>query len=43
MLMVSSAEPERFSDTQLQLLQFVAYWVGLVVRERWPPGDADVA
>ena len=33
-LMVSSAQPEHFSDAQLQLLQFVAYWVGLVAREQ---------
>ena len=39
-LLASSAEPEHFSDTQLQLLQFVAYWVGLVVHERRQPMDA---
>ena len=33
-VMVSSAQPEHFSDAQLQLLQFVAYWVGLVAREQ---------
>jgi GAF domain-containing protein len=31
-LLVSSLEPEHFSDQQLQLLQFVAYWVGLVAQ-----------
>ncbi len=40
-LLASSAEAEHFSDTRLQLLQFVAYWVGLVVREHRQPEDAD--
>jgi GAF domain-containing protein len=33
-LMVCSSQPEHFTDAQLQLLQFVAYWVGLVAREQ---------
>ena len=37
-LLVSSARPEHFSAAQLHLLQFVAYWVGLVAHEQ---GDAD--
>jgi DNA-binding CsgD family transcriptional regulator len=36
-LLVSSLEPEHFSDQQLQLLQFVAYWVGLVARRHTTP------
>jgi DNA-binding CsgD family transcriptional regulator len=32
-LLVSSAQPEHFSQDQLHLLQFVAYWVGLVARD----------
>jgi DNA-binding CsgD family transcriptional regulator len=39
-LVASSAEPERFSDIQLQLLQFVAYWVGLVIRDHSKPEDS---
>lgn len=32
-LLVQSTVPEHFTDAQCQLLQFVAYWVGLVARE----------
>jgi DNA-binding CsgD family transcriptional regulator len=32
-LLVSSGQPEHFIDNQLQLLRFVAYWVGLVARD----------
>jgi DNA-binding CsgD family transcriptional regulator len=31
-LLVSARAPEHFSDQQLRLLQFVAYWVGLVAQ-----------
>jgi DNA-binding CsgD family transcriptional regulator len=41
LLLMSSAEPQHFTDAQLQLLQFVAYWVGLVanrhLRDEPPP------
>src|SRR6266542_872614 len=33
-LLASSRQPEQFTEDQLQLLQFVAYWLGLVARER---------
>ncbi len=33
-LLVSSTQPDHFTEAQLQLLQFVAYWVGLVAREQ---------
>lgn len=38
-LVVSSAQPERFSPSQLQLLQFVSYWVGLVAHEQQSEDD----
>jgi DNA-binding CsgD family transcriptional regulator len=40
-LVVSSARPERFTDVQLQLLQFVSYWVGVVAHEQEPGGDGE--
>ena len=33
-LQASSTRPEHFSEDQLHLLQFVAYWIGLVARDR---------
>jgi GAF domain-containing protein len=33
-LQACSARPEQFTEDQLQLLQFVAYWIGLVARDR---------
>src|SRR6266542_3670581 len=33
-LLASSRQPEQFTEDQLQLLQFVAYWLGLVARDR---------
>jgi two-component system, OmpR family, sensor kinase len=33
-LMASSAQPEHFVEDQLHLLQFVAYWIGLVARDQ---------
>jgi DNA-binding CsgD family transcriptional regulator len=33
-LLVTSAAPDYFTSDQLLLLQFVAYWIGLVARER---------
>ena len=33
-LQASSTRPEHFSDDQVHLLQFVAYWIGLVARDR---------
>jgi DNA-binding CsgD family transcriptional regulator len=33
-LQVCSAQPEHFTEDQLQLLQFIAYWIGLVARDR---------
>src|SRR5215207_1721188 len=33
-LIASSRQPEHFTDDQLQLLQFVAYWIGLVARDK---------
>lgn len=33
-LQASSAKPDQFSSDQLQLLQFVSYWVGLVAGEQ---------
>ena len=33
-LLVSSTKPEQFNTAQLQLLQFVSYWVGLVASEQ---------
>lgn len=33
-LQAASAEAEQFSSSQLQLLPFVSYWVGLVAREQ---------
>jgi DNA-binding CsgD family transcriptional regulator len=38
-LLASSPQPEHFTEDQLQLLQFVAYWVGLVAREQTAPRD----
>jgi DNA-binding CsgD family transcriptional regulator len=32
-LTASSQQPEQFTENQLHLLQFVAYWVGLVARD----------
>jgi transcriptional regulator with GAF, ATPase, and Fis domain len=32
-LAVVSGQPERFTEEQLHLLQFVSYWVGLVAQE----------
>jgi DNA-binding CsgD family transcriptional regulator len=40
-LQVASATPEQFSQTQLHLLQFVAYWVGLVADEQEPEDAGD--
>lgn len=34
LLQVSSAKPDHFSGAQLELLQFVSYWVGLVAGEQ---------
>jgi hypothetical protein len=39
--LVASARPAQFSDAQLQLLQFVSYWVGLVAREQEPGNDGE--
>jgi DNA-binding CsgD family transcriptional regulator/uncharacterized protein YigA (DUF484 family) len=33
-LALSSRQPQRFDQAQLELLEFVAYWVGLVAREQ---------
>jgi DNA-binding CsgD family transcriptional regulator len=33
-LQAASRQPDRFSEDQVHLLQFVAYWVGLVARDR---------
>ena len=33
-LALSSRQPHRFGQAQLELLEFVAYWVGLVAREQ---------
>ena len=39
-LQVSSIQAHYFSPAQLQLLQFVAYWVGLVAYEHSADGEA---
>ena len=39
-LQVSSIQAHYFSPAQLQLLQFVAYWVGLVAYEHSAEGEA---
>jgi DNA-binding CsgD family transcriptional regulator len=33
-LLVSSRQPDHFTQDQLHLLQFVAYWIGLVARDQ---------
>jgi DNA-binding CsgD family transcriptional regulator len=39
-LLVTSAIPDYFTPDQLLLLQFVAYWIGLVARERSTAADS---
>ena len=41
-LLASSQQPEQFTDEQLHLLQFVAYWIGLVARDH-AAADAQTA
>ena len=33
-VLVSSSQPQHFTEDQLHLLQFVAYWIGLVARDQ---------
>jgi DNA-binding CsgD family transcriptional regulator len=36
-LVASSHHPEHFTENQVQLLQFVAYWIGMVARDHSSP------
>lgn len=38
-LLVSSVQPEYFAESDLQLLQFVAYWIALVAQQQSRPAD----